>query len=299
MNKQNAESCHARWARLRFTVIGTLLASPPPKGQLKDALAKLAKTQWLHPDISLPITEGLSTIERWYYRAKEELDPVATLRHKQRDNAGQQRAFGHTLQQALKAQYKSHKGWRYQLHADNLKALSQQQPELGETPSYSTVRRYMKAQGLIKQRRILQRSTAATLAAEQRLETREVRSYEVDYVHGLWHLDFHHCSRSILMEDGRWSKPLLLAVMDDRSRIICHAQWYWYETAECLSHAFAQAVQKRALPRELLTDNGAAMVSAEFTQGLERLGILHKTTLPYSPYQNGKQAFFWTNIEGR
>jgi putative transposase len=298
-NKYDAESCHARWARLRFTVIGTLLASPPPKGQLKDALQALAQKQWKHPTTSVPVTFGLSTIERWYYRAKEAVDPVTILRHKQREDAGQQRVFGPSLQQALRAQYQSHKSWSYQLHADNLNALSQQQPELGETPSYSTVRRYMKAQGLVKLRRILQRSTAGTLAAEQRLEAREVRSYEVDYVHGLWHLDFHHCSRAILLEDGRWVKPLLLGIMDDRSRIICHAQWYLNETAECLAHGFAQAVQKRALPRELLTDNGAAMVSAEFTQGLERLGILHKTTLPYSPYQNGKQEFFWTHIEGR
>jgi hypothetical protein len=41
------------------------------------------------------------------------------------------------------------------------------------------------------------------------------------------------------------------------------------------------------------------MVSAEFTQGLERLGILHQPTLPYSPYQNAKQEVFWAQVEGR
>jgi putative transposase len=34
------------------------------------------------------------------------------------------------------------------------------------------------------------------------------------------------------------------------------------------------------LPRALLTDNGRAMLAAEVQQGLERLGILHETTLP-------------------
>ncbi|OHE77599.1 MAG: hypothetical protein A3F67_02930 [Verrucomicrobia bacterium RIFCSPHIGHO2_12_FULL_41_10] len=42
-----------------------------------------------------------------------------------------------------------------------------------------------------------------------------------------------------------------------------------------------------------------AMISAEFTQGLERLGILHQPTLPYSPYQNAKQEVFWVQVEGR
>jgi hypothetical protein len=48
-----------------------------------------------------------------------------------------------------------------------------------------------------------------------------------------------------------------------------------------------------------MSDNGSAMLADEFTQGLLRLGILHETTLPYSPYQNGKQECFWAHLEGR
>jgi hypothetical protein len=66
-----------------------------------------------------------------------------------------------------------------------------------------------------------------------------------------------------------------------------------------LVHGLAQAIQKRGLPRALLTDNGAAMLAAETTEGLERLGVVHHTTLPYSPEQNGKQEHFWAQIEGR
>ena len=87
--------------------------------------------------------------------------------------------------------------------------------------------------------------------------------------------------------------------MDDHSRLCCHLQWYLAETAENLVHGFSQALQKRGLPRALLTDNGAAMVSDEFTEGLLALGIVHETTLPYSPYQNGKQERLWATLEGR
>ena len=48
-----------------------------------------------------------------------------------------------------------------------------------------------------------------------------------------------------------------------------------------------------------MTDNGSAMLAEEFQQGLERLSILHQPTLPYSPYQNGKQEAFWGTLEGR
>lgn len=41
------------------------------------------------------------------------------------------------------------------------------------------------------------------------------------------------------------------------------------------------------------------MTAAEITQGLTRLGVLHQTTLPYSPYQNAKQEAFWGPVEGR
>jgi hypothetical protein len=48
-----------------------------------------------------------------------------------------------------------------------------------------------------------------------------------------------------------------------------------------------------------MSDNGPAMVAEEVTEGLLRLGILHEKTLPYSPYQNGKQEAFWATLEGR
>src|SRR6185437_15433548 len=76
-------------------------------------------------------------------------------------------------------------------------------------------------------------------------------------------------------------------------------QWYLSETAGDLVHGLSQAIQKRGLPRALLTDNGAAMVAEEVTEGLLRLGVVHERTLPYSPYQNGKQEAFWGTLEGR
>jgi hypothetical protein len=137
------------------------------------------------------------------------------------------------------------------------------------------------------------------LAASERLQQREVRSFELDHVNALWHLDFHYGSRKVLTRHGTWMTPMALAVLDDRSRLACHVQWYPDETAESLVHGFSQALQRRGLPRALMTDNGAAMMAEEFAAGLHQLGILHQTTLPYSPYQNAKQESFWGRVEGR
>jgi len=121
----------------------------------------------------------------------------------------------------------------------------------------------------------------------------------VEYVGGLWHTDFHSGSLPVLLREGRWVYPQLLGVLDDRSRLCCHVQWYLRETAETFTHGLSQAFQKWGLPRALMSDNGGAETASEIETGLLELGVLHELTLPYSPYQNAKQEVFWATIEGR
>jgi len=291
---------HERWGHLRFSVVGQLLAAPPAKGELKAAIELLAARTWQHPTTGEPARFGFSTIERWYYRAlKERTDPVGVLRRKRRSDAGQQHAISDAVRQIVLAQYAAHKGWSVQLHYDNLAALAETREDLKPLPCYETLRRFMRANGLDKRRRLTPRTTDGAERAEARLVDREIRSYEAEYVNGLWHLDCHHGSRKVLTQRGEWVTPILLGVLDDRSRLACHLQWYLAESAQVIAHGLSQAFQKRGLPRSALSDNGAAMTAAEIGQGLTRLGILHHTTLPYSPYQNAKQESFWGPVEGR
>ena len=112
----------------------------------------------------------------------------------------------------------------------------------------------MQANALMRQRR--RRGSKTTTH-----EGRERRSYEAEHVGALWHLDFHHGCRRVLRADAVWSKPYLLGILDDRSRLCCHLQWYLTETAEDLVHGLAQALMKRGLPR-FMTD-GAAMIAPQ------------------------------------
>lgn len=290
----------AKWAQFRFGVVGPLLASPPAKGELQQRLVELAQKKWLPPGWGVSVKLGLSTIERWYYQAKNEKDdPIHVLRRKVRKDQGEPRSLSEPLKQALIAQYAAHKRWSYQLHFDNLVALVERDTALGKLPAYSTVRRFMKSRGLFPQKRRGDPNLPGVQRAEAHLETREVRSYEVRQPNALWHLDFHSGSKQVLTEKGEYVTPHLLGVLDDNSRLCCHLQWYLTETAEDLVHGLSQAFQKRGLPRALLTDNGAAMTAAETEQGLSDCSVVHETTLPYSPYQNGKQEAFWGPLEGR
>jgi putative transposase len=298
--EESAGRRHDRWAQLRFAVVGALLAAPPKHGQLQQALTALAAREWEHPIRHEPVRFARSTLERWYYQARHApVDPVSRLRRRVRADAGQQPAMGEPLRQALRTQYDAHPSWSYQLHVDNLRVCVEADPRLGPMPSYATVRRYMQAQALVRQRRRTARDRPGTDRIDPMRQPREVRSYEVEYVGGLWHADYHHGSLKVLTAAGAWVTPVLLAFLDDRSRLCCHAQWYLAETAETFVHGLIQAIQKRSLPRALLTDNGSPMIAAETREGLERLGVTHATTLPFSPHQNAKQETWWAQVEGR
>jgi len=288
-----------RWARFRFSVIGPLLSAPPERGQLHEELARLAARSYQHPISGAGICIGLSTVERWYYAARDAADPLRVLRNRVRKDAGEHPSVGLLLRDAIRVQHREHPGWSYQLHYDNLVAQAGSRPELKPLPSYAVVRRWMKSQGLFRRKRIHARFTAGALIAEQRLERLEVRSYETEFVGALFHVDFHSGSRQVLTREGRWVTPELLAILDDKSRLCCHGQWYLAETTENSTHGIVQGLMKRGLPRALMSDNGSAFTAGEFEQGLRNLGIAHELTLPYSAYQNAKQEIFWVPVETR
>lgn len=296
MTERSHASARVRWARFRYSIVGPLLTSPPPPGELGSHLAALASRRWTHPTTGEALRYGVSTIERWYYAAKNASgDSFEALARKVPSHAGKQPSVSPALAKALEQQYRQHPSWTYELHRENLLALAKEQPELGQVPSSTTIARYMKNHALVKRRR----RKKHTGDEGSTFEPRERRSFEVSHVHALWHSDYHVGSRRVIDADGVWHKAHLLAFLDDYSRLVCHAQWYLEQSTETFVHGLSQAIHKRGLPRGLLTDNGSPMMGAEAREGLARLSILHHTTLPYTPEQNGKQESFWGIVEGR
>jgi len=290
--------CH-RWAELRFSVVGGLLSSPPEPGELQQALKALSQKEWIHPRSGAPVRFGFSTIEAWYYRAKKSDNPIDALRTSVRLDAGKVRAMRPELTAVLQRQYQLHPGWSYYLHHQNLSVIAERDPEkYGPLPSYSTLRRRMISLGLRKKKRP-RRPKPGQIQAFERLEKREVRSFEATHVGALGHLDFHVGSLPVVDAGGQWHHPECFATLDDYSRVCFHCQWYRIEDTENLVHGFNQALMKRGMFRSLMSDRGGAMMSEEFQNGLKALSILHTPTLGYSPYQNAKQEHFWTSIEGQ
>lgn len=286
------------WGQFRFSIVGTLLARPPSKGELCKELENLARKHYLDPIKNEPVKFSFSTIERWYYKALNAKDPIKALSRKVRSDVDQTKVMTPQILSALERQYRRYSDWSYQLQSDNLTALILEKPDLGTAPSYSSVNRHMKKKGWHKKKSISVNQTQGQIQAKLRLEQREVRGFETEFPGALWHLDFHQGKR-LADVNGEWHTPVCLCVLDDHSRLCCHIQWYLAESSQALYHGLCQAFHKRGLPRSLMTDNGGAMIAHETQNGLGRLGVLHETTLPYSPYQNGKQEKFWDQLEGR
>jgi hypothetical protein len=58
-------------------------------GELGAAIAELAKKVWRHPTTGESVRFGASTVERWFYLARNEpADPVAALVRKVHSHAG-------------------------------------------------------------------------------------------------------------------------------------------------------------------------------------------------------------------
>lgn len=176
MTQTPKSSTSALWARFRFSIVGPLLSSPPARGALKTTIRSLAGKTWRHPVTGCDVQFAVVSIERWYYMARRERDdPLRVLRRAVRRDCGKV-SLAPALAERLHLQYRDHPHWSYQLHYDNLAALVEAEPSLGRLRCYSTVRRYMLAHGWVRKPRLAPQRRPGEARAEERRQTREIRS---------------------------------------------------------------------------------------------------------------------------
>jgi putative transposase len=82
---------------------------------------------------------------------------------------------------------------------------------------------------------------------------------------------------------GGKAQAKLIAFIDDASRVICHGEFFFRETADTLLNALRCALYKRGLPEQLYVDNGAIYSCKEICLACARLGII----LSHAPVRDG------------
>ncbi len=144
----------------------------------------------------------------------------------------------------------------------------------------------------ILKRGILQRSQISQtsfyrMVRENNLLTEEMYkkhrlSFSMKYANEMWQADTMH-GPAIKDNDGNWHKTFLIAFIDDASRVITHAQWFYHDNTINMIHAFRSAMYKRGKPERLYFDNGSNYKSSEIYKACLRLGI----KLSHTPIRDG------------
>lgn len=91
----------------------------------------------------------------------------------------------------------------------------------------------------------------------------------------------------------------LFGYLDDASRLITHAQFYFSQSFESLRDSFREAVLKRGIPRLVYTDNGKIYRSQQFEWLCASLGTTLIHSKPYVPNGRGKIERFFRTVRTR
>jgi putative transposase len=107
-------------------------------------------------------------------------------------------------------------------------------------------------------------------------------SFAMQFANQLWQADTLY-GPTIKQPDGQWKKTFLIAFIDDASRVITHAEFFYRDNTENMVYAFRSALYKRGKPERLYFDHGANYVAKEILQACVRLDI----HLSHAPIRDG------------
>ncbi len=122
--------------------------------------------------------------------------------------------------------------------------------------------------------------------------------FESEFPHQIWQADFQH---TLYLPDpnhpGKRKKAMLFGIIDDYSRAMIHAQFYWDERLPRLEDSLKKGMLHHGLPETLYVDNGAVFSSDHLKRICGRLGIHLAHSRPYRPAGRGKIERFFQFID--
>jgi putative transposase len=263
-------------ALFRYAIIAPLLSITGPRGTQKREIEKLAQRQHNHPRRG-PITIGAGTIEEWLLRYRR--SGLDGLEDGRRSDLGKSRRIDDEVADAIVDLAEA----RPELDGPGLLA------ELGvvhsdaQTPSLSTLYRFLRVRGLDQR---------------QAPTRKDHRAFAFDLAGDCWQGDVMY-GPSLPTKDGGRRKTYLIAILDDASRLVVHAEFYFEQHLRSLKDCLKQAMLKRGVPRRFYFDNGKIFRSRLLLALCARLGIQLLHTRPYQPQGRAKlERWFLTVRRG-
>jgi len=135
-------------------------------------------------------------------------------------------------------------------------------------------------------------------AKQLRAEGKAVQSssrFERKRRNDLWQMDVKFGPNLVI--NGVKKKTYLLTLIDDKTRMIMHAEFYDNQRLPILEDCFRKALLKFGKPSDVLVDNGKIFVSKWFKLACVRLGIRHIAAKPFACQTKGKCEKYHQNVD--
>lgn len=261
-------------ALFRFSVIGSLISGECYHGEQKKLIRELSQKRYSIP-FSSRTRIGAGTIDEWLlnYRKKG----LEGLKPKSRKDRGDSRAIGGELKQTILA-------------------LKTDKPKISvDTIFYN----------LIKQRKMLPGEVSRTsayrlLASKMRRLPMPVtgnhqRRFSYRYPNDCWQGDVMYGPFIRDESTGYSRRPYLIAFIDDATRLIVGAQFFYSEATVHIKEVLRSAIVIYGVPSKLYLDNGRNFCAEDLQLAcaLMQCALIHTT--PYYPEGKGKiERFFKT-----
>ena len=122
------------------------------------------------------------------------------------------------------------------------------------------------------------------------------RAFVMEHANTCWQADTSH--GPYLTINGKKTLTYLIAIIDDASRLIVGARFYYNDNSYNLQDIFKSAIKKYGVPKKLFVDNGSTYKNDQFNIICANLGLVLIHARPYSGASKGKvERFFHTMKE--
>lgn len=128
-------------------------------------------------------------------------------------------------------------------------------------------------------------------------EAKELKRFSHQNINELWQTDVMY--GPYIKVGHKKKQAYLFAYIDDASRLITHAEFFFLQSYESLRYSFKEAVLKRGIPKLIYTDNGKIYRSQQFEFICASIGTTLIHAKPFSPNEKGKIERFFLTVRRR
>jgi putative transposase len=133
---------------------------------------------------------------------------------------------------------------------------------------------------------------------DDKIESSKMRlAFAMEHANDLWQADTMFGPH--VNNNGKMIQTKLIAFIDDASRVICHARFFFNENIEALVSSLRSALYKRGIPKQLYVDNGSIYCSQEITLICARVGCILRHTPVRDGAAKGKIERFFRGLRDR